>query len=333
MENLETLRDEIEFFRGLSGAGSEQAGNDPVDPYGLPFEALDEFSGAPLEFEELAGTLWEALSDLHIQACRINRQSPYYQELCGHLEKNIRLLGSMCVTKAVLEQKELSFPSLEGLSAGELYSMVSLHFRKTGAAFRELRDRETGLDMSLFDQICRWAALAERLKATEEKIRKIQSGKISADSMLERAEIFRGEPREKRAQRDPRAIRRASSLPVLGSYARELVREKKRKEAEKARYEREMQRTLDSLIKPFKPDKKLMAMAYAEDVRTDMTEQARRSGGRDVMKAIHDMDPDELMELYQSMQSPGSHPPALRAGPSDETRRKLREQRKKKKKK
>ena len=242
------LKDMIPYGDGSNGI--------PVDDCFLPFESLDEYSDAPLDFEEMAQTLWERLNDTYVQSVRYYRHSPHYLELCDLLEKNIRLLGRLCVTRAVLEQKGLTFQGMEELTVRKLYSMVSLHFRKCDRAYCELRDKGDGLDLSLLDRLCRWTNLAEQLKATEEKIRKIQSGKISADSMLERAEIFRGEARDKRPERRPQAVRRAAALPVLGSFAREVLREKKQRDAEKVREKRKLERELEAYMpKPFMPKK------------------------------------------------------------------------------
>ena len=312
MDNSELLREQITDPAGLSPAGPE------TDEFRLPFESLDEYSDAPLEFEELASTLWERLNDTYAQAVRYNRHSPHYQELCDHLEKNIRLLGSMCVTKAVLEQKGLIFPALEGLSVSALFSMVSLHFRKCDRAFLDIRDGGDGLDMGLLDRLCRWGILSERLKATEEKIRKIQSGKISADSLLERAEVFRREPRAKGPERERQAIRKVSSLPVLGSLARDILREKKRSDAEKRREERKQQRELEALMR--ESAKPLMQL------KSDLISSNANLLSRDPHELFVN---GKSFAEWEAMEQP--MPPDEE--PSWEKHRKLREQRRKKKKK
>ncbi len=325
---MESYNDLLSYYIDSSNSGMVTGPGQYSEDCGLPFEPLDEFSDAPLEFEEIAQTLYEGLQDLYLSAARANRHSAGYQVLCGHLEKNIRLAGSMCLTKAVLERKGLSFPSLEALSVKELYTMVSLHFRKTGAAFRELRDSGKGLDMSLLDSLCRWAFLAERLKATEEKILGIRSGKIPADSLLRRAEVFRGEPRGSHPRRDPNAIRRAASLPVIGSYARDLVREKQRKEAERQRELRILEREAYSFEKPFPPLKGVRISG----MKKALTGNTGHRGDIETMKQVSDEDLRSVPARPQKEPGSGSVPPPRPAGLSDETRRKLREQRKKKKK-
>ena len=309
------------------------------DPYGLPFEPLDEFSDAPLEFEKLTEALWEDLTETYILAASYNRRSPFYLILCNHLEKNIRQLGSLCVTKAVLEQKDMKFPKLEGLTIKELYTMVSLHFRKCHTAFQDIRKEGIGIDVTMMDWVCRWASLAEKLKATEEKIRKIESGKISADSLLERAQVFKGESRGKRPEIDTQEIRNASSLPIIGSYAGELVRKKRQEDARKAREERERRKLEQSprgtistpMIRPAPagdPER------FERFLRRQMLTDARESGDKAAVEEIKSLDLEGLKQRYLQRSDENISrlkDPPNRIGPSDDVRRKLREKRKKKK--
>ncbi|MBQ6502518.1 MAG: hypothetical protein IJI57_01220, partial [Flexilinea sp.] len=89
---------------------SEQA---LCDEYGFPFEPEGTYNNAPLEFEEVAKALWIALINLNYTATRYHRQSPYYPLLMARLEKNIKQMGSYCITKTVLEQSGEQFPDLE----------------------------------------------------------------------------------------------------------------------------------------------------------------------------------------------------------------------------
>ena len=325
----------------------EEDGTITVDPFGLPFEPMDEFSDAPLEFEELAETLWNILNDTYVISVKYNRHSPYYPKLCSHLEKDIKQLGSLCVTKAVLEQKDLCFPKLEGMTVKELYAMTSLHFRKCRQAFQDSREAGKGYNMEMMDWICRWALLAERLKATEDKIRKIRSGKISAGQYLDRARIFKNEPRGERPQRDPQEIRKAVSLPVISSLATETVREHRQALREKQRKERELEKAKKpaGLMGGFGAAKPFPALPInQESLRKLLLDDAKERGDKDAVLEIQKESPDALAqrlhELSQQARSEGSSrgaakkPPApsSRNGPSNELRKKLREQRKKKKK-
>ena len=318
---------------------------DGLDPFALPFESEDEYSSAPLEFEEIARTLWEDLNDVYALAVRTNRHSPDYQVLCARLEKNIRLVGSLCVTGAVLEQKEQPLSLPEGMDVKELYAMVSLHFRKCDRAYRELRDSGKGLDMSLLDQVTRWAALAEKLKATGEKIRNIRSGRISADSLLERAEVFRGAVRDRRPSGAVKAIRRASSLPVLRSYARGLARQKRLEEAETRReaareerrrqmLEKQMDRIGPDWAKPFEPSPADIAWAKSDIYREKMLKEAEARNDRAAADRIRAAEFPEILKMWQEHEAARKEAPPrviLTQGPPEDLRRKLRAQRKKKK--
>ena len=312
-----------------------------ADPFGLPFEPMDEFSDAPLEFEELAETLWKILNDTYILSVRYNRHSPFYLKLCCQLEKHIRQFGSLCITKAVLEQKDLSFPKLQDMTIRELYSMVSLHFRKCRQAFQEGCDSGQGHDMEMVDRVCRWGYLAERLKATEERIQKIRSGEINADQYFDRAQVFRSEPRGKRPQRDPREIRKAASLPVISSFASEMVRRQRQEERQKIRAERAREK--NKMKSGFGAVKPFPAVPINQDTaRKLLLEDAKKRGDPDEIRKIQNEDFDELrirmhnivradrMEETGGVSKKRAAPPS-RGGPSDEVRKKLREQRKKKK--
>ena len=100
----------------------------------LPDEAFDEFSDAPYDFENTAQILWEDTQKVYYHACTANRFTDKYLRLCGQLEKNIKELGSWCITKAVLEQKGMEFPKLADMNIDELVRMVSFHLRKAHAA-------------------------------------------------------------------------------------------------------------------------------------------------------------------------------------------------------
>ena len=335
-----------EVYTDRMSEGADQAQSLPPrklsdDPYGLPFEPLDEFSDAPLEFEELAESLWDILTDTYILSTRYNRRSPGYLTLCDHLERNIKQMGSLCVTKAVLEQKDYTVPRLEAMSVAELYAMVSLHFRKCYTAFRELREEGTGLDMLLMDRVCRWGLLAEKLKATENRIREIRSGRISADKLLEEARTFRMEPRGERPPQDPKAMRNPASLPLMRSYAADLVRRKKLAERQKAREERakerESNRSYAYGIRPIPP---APLPHDAESMRKFLITKAKREKNQELLQRAEAATQEELLQALQrfwTKPDPGKKPekepsPPPRTGPSDEVRKKLREKRKKRKK-
>ena len=114
------------------------------------------------------------ISSTHYAAVRYNRLSPLYFTLMGYLEKDIKQLGSYCITKAVLEKGGEQFTGLDGIEMKELFSMVSVHFRKCCMAYNDLQKAGQGMDMNLVSWIFRWAVLADRLRITQEKIDKIK---------------------------------------------------------------------------------------------------------------------------------------------------------------
>lgn len=225
----------------------------------LPFETAVEFSDAPFEFEETAKWIWDDTRITYYHAGIENRFSENYLRLCGRLEKNIRRLGSFCLTKAVLEQKGFGLPKLSDLSILELVKMVSYHLRKCHAAFQGCYYDNNVLGMSYLNWEYRWFDLGTRLKATGVKIDKILSGQINADSLLEQTEKFKGEPRTNdRPENDPaRSLRlNASALPLDGSIARNMLRAEKEQAAEEAKRWRELGKELNSYgAAPFEPAK------------------------------------------------------------------------------
>ena len=196
---------------------------------GLPAETFEAFSEAPLTFEEMAAGMRKDLERVYTLTGTLNRYSADYPLVCRQLERMIRRMGSCCVTKAVLEQKGFEFPALKDLDMKDLYCMVSFNFRKTRTAYHDSERMKGCADMGLLELECRWVDLAERLKATEEKIRMVRSGKLNADRMLERAQLFKGEKCiQRKHSDDPGALTgKARALPVIGSVARQMIAERK----------------------------------------------------------------------------------------------------------
>ena len=76
----------------------------------------------------------------------------------------------------------------------------------------------------------RWYELGERLKATQEKTQKILDGKIDIDSLVNRAEMYKSEkpldaPKENQEPK-PFSLRKGA-LPLLCTYARQMIGERK----------------------------------------------------------------------------------------------------------
>ncbi len=358
----ERVLSEGQFDLPADGEGAEEI---LTDEYGLPFEPEGCYNSAPLAFEEMVQALWIVTNNAHYAATRYNRHSPTYMLLSDYLEKNIRQLGSCCITKAVLEKSGEEFTLLDNVSLHELYCMVSLHFRKCISAYNEVMGRGDALDMNIISRMFRWAALAERLKATEDKIQKIREGKINIDSMLERARVYKNEPgtrRDKSADTvNPRL--RASSLPVMRSFANEIKRQNKEAEwatkreqleAERARKRLERGGIIEpgSLISPgrtINPGRFIPPMKIPEirmepgQLRKLLADEAKSRGDFSEAEIIAHEDFDLLMERFRKLRDEGriidkkpgtcnmTQADRSRMGPSDETRKKLREKRKKKK--
>lgn len=232
----------------------------------LPDEDFNAFSDAPYEFENSTQLLWDDTGRVYYHACTANRFSENYLQYCVQLEKNIKELGSCCLTKAVLEQHGQKFEKLSELNINALVRMVSFHLRKAHAALDGIYQDNNLLGMTYLNWEFRWVGLGNRLKATEVKINKIKEGKINTEKWLEQAEVFKGEERrnDKAEIAQPAALRiNASALPIKGSMARQLLSMEKQaeKKAEQERKEEERrqkasekhQREIDRLIESSMP--------------------------------------------------------------------------------
>ena len=211
----------------------------------LPFEAANEFSDAPFEFEETAALLWNDTRVIYYHAGIENRFSENYLRLCRPLEKNIRRLGTFCLTKAAMEQKGFEFPDLKDLDILELLKMVSFHLRKCHAAFQGCYEGNDLIGMAYINWEFRWFDLGNRLKATGVKIDKIKSGEIRADSLFEQTEKFKGEPR---TNDRPENINTGSlhlnpsALPMESSFARNMLRMEKEQARAKAKEQQKQEK-------------------------------------------------------------------------------------------
>ena len=231
-----------------AGFGVSDSGDLPFEFNSSAFqpESCDEFSTSPFEFRESSKILWEDTQLIYQHACTVNRFTEDYLKLCGRLEKNIKQVGSLCITKAVLEQKGLVFPELSGMDISGLIGMVSYHLRKCHAAFRSIYRHSNFLGMSYLNWEFRWVELGNRLKSTDVKIQNILEGKVNVDSMLRREES-RGEPRQKKepaaAVSVPGLQVNPAAMPVNGSLVRTLLRQ----QAEAERREHRQEKIFDEL--------------------------------------------------------------------------------------
>ena len=316
------------------------------DENGLPFDPEGMYNSAPLAFDEMMNVLWHVTNAIHYTATRYNRHSTQYFTLMKELEKHIKQLGSFCVTRAVLEKSGTTFPGMEEMPVKELYCMVSLHFRKCALAQRDLEASEHIVDMNTAGWLFRWAALAGRLQATEDKIRKIKEGKINIESLLERAQVYKDEPKVRRDRSENHASpqMRARAFPVLKSFAGEL--QKARIEEEKAveRAEKEAEREQKRREKTLRttPRDTYSVQPYRPYPDSQMTEAGMSVGGlrrmliidaetRGDAEAVSQIKKESEAELIARFNRIEIKDPDSRDGPSAETRNRLKKKRKKKK--
>ena len=191
-----------------------------------PPESIDDFSIEPIEFEEAAAIMTDDMHTMFGMTAAYNRRSPQFLDSSNRLLEMMKDLAGCCVTKEALLSKGISLTgNLSLLSTGTLYKMASFNFRKCHAAFDELsKDLARISCHSMLDLERRWYGLMDRLKATEEKIEKIRSGKISVDEMLKQAYIFRKEKKSRGIRvinHKPLGEKKTSSFPILRATAAE----------------------------------------------------------------------------------------------------------------
>ena len=308
-----------------------------VDNYGFPFEPEGIYNSAMLDFEEVAEALWGLILQAHYCATRYHRLSPNYTLLMQILEKHIKQMGSYCITQAVLEQSGHEFKHIKGAELKELCGMVSLHFRKCCRAYNTIYSKDQCQDLNMMNWIFRWAALFERLKATQEKIDKIKSGKLKIETLLETQNVYKDEPRMRRDHSDKAVDPRlkASAMPIMTSYTSEVKLQKKAEE----KRERALQREAERAKKRFKKvmDRLHEISGQWSGVGDQNTvaggQKSEQSGQWEGISGQEKGTGDQRAvnggrESEPVIPQTGAPP---RSGPSEETRIKLREKRKKKK--
>ena len=219
-----------EELKELFGLAELPSSYKDLDPQKLPFEELEAFSCDGLNFEDAANQLWKHVSIMHYHAGTYNRHSEWYPIACAQLEKDIRMMGSFCLTKAVLEKRGFQFPSLKHMDIKELYGVTCFHFRKCGKAFDDLYATTGLISIPLHQWELRWYSLGERLKATDQKIQKILDGKIKIDDLPDSTEENNAEKTLNTGKTEKQAkplVLRYGALPLIGSYARQMTQERK----------------------------------------------------------------------------------------------------------
>ncbi len=291
MQQDEQLQQMLKY--GMSGGKENRGILTSIKASELPDEAINVFSNAPAEFEERSRMLWDDTQKLYYHACKANRFSENYLKYSEKLEKSIRQMGTVCITKTALEQKGLEFKSLSELGVEELVRMSSYHLRKTHAALEGIYKDNNLLGISYLKQEFRWDALISRLQATEVKIQKIKDGKLNADDLLKQDENFHGFPRTNENNNTgvtQRVRLNPSALPIDGAMARKMLslekaeqkqvevvrKEKQRKIRELEKLERKLDRTpgmyKPSMIELTKEQKRQINESNAEYLRKEIAE-------------------------------------------------------------
>ncbi len=169
-EDKKMIAEMNDFLADKSKAN--KSGDDPKAEENLPFESIDSYSTDPVGFGEMSLRMLNKVEFVFDLAVKENRFSPKYLKRCTQLEKGIKYLGSLCVTKYALQTKGQSFPQLGQLSTEKLYCMTSHHFRKLDMAVTEYMFEHRDVPDKLFDMEMRYFNLLERLRSTEVKIEK-----------------------------------------------------------------------------------------------------------------------------------------------------------------
>ena len=172
MEKAEDKKMIAEMNDFLADKAKAKSADDPKAEENLPFESIDSYSTDPVGFGEMSLRMLNKVEFVFDLAVKENRFSPKYLKRCTQLEKGIKYLGSLCVTKYALQTKGQTFPQLGQLSTEKLYCMTSHHFRKLDMAVTEYMFEHRDVPDKLFDMEMRYFNLLERLRSTEVKIEK-----------------------------------------------------------------------------------------------------------------------------------------------------------------
>ena len=172
MEQADDKKMIAEMSDFLADKAKAKSPDDPKAEENLPFESIDSYSTDPVGFGEMSLRMMNKVEFVFDLAAKDNRFSSKYLKRCTQLEKGIKYLGSLCVTKYALQTKGQTFPQLGQLSPEKLYCMTSHHFRKLDMAVTEYMFEHRDVPDRLFDMEMRYFNLLERLRSTEVKIEK-----------------------------------------------------------------------------------------------------------------------------------------------------------------
>ena len=172
MEQTDDKKMIAEMNDFLADKAKAKSADDAKAEENLPFESIDSYSTDPVGFGEMSLRMLNKVEFVFDLAVKENRFSSKYLKRCIQLEKGIKYLGSLCITKYALQTKGQTFPQLGQLSTEKLYCMTSHHFRKLDMAVTEYMFEHRDVPDKLFDMEMRYFNLLERLRSTEVKIEK-----------------------------------------------------------------------------------------------------------------------------------------------------------------
>ena len=214
--NEELLHD-ISAFLESAGCDDFASG---TDAEGFPFESIDDFDILPIGYEEESEILFHRTEDLFVLCQHYGRHSKRFLDACSYLDQSIRSLASVCITRIVFVKNGKELPELHNLSTHKLFEMASFTYRKINGAMEEDMREKREFPMPLMGMLLRYHQTLERLRATEHRIYKINSGEINGSDFYKKANTF-SEKSPNRwytpQQNEVPAFRGAISFPVIKS--------------------------------------------------------------------------------------------------------------------
>ena len=237
--------------------------------------------------------------------------------------------------------------------------MVSFHIRKCHAAINGLYQDNNKLGFVYFQWELRWINLGERLKATEAKIQNIRNGKISADDLLQKENAFPEKNRTNEGKNtglSKNVLPNPKALPLERSMASDMLHREKILEKQTRDFQRAEDRAMRALgLKPIppypvpsreaepqpapevqqEPEKLPKGQISEGEARRILMEEAMKQGDQESLMAIPMEDSDTFHARWDryigELKAKRINDIASRDVPSDDTRKRLREKRKKKK--
>ena len=197
-----------------------------ADDDGLPFEPFDAFSTDPVEFGEMGRRMLDQVENIFDLTRMYNRHSGKYMQACTLLDRGIRMLASVCVTRSAMERSRFPLPELGQLTTGKLYRMASFNYRKLDTALTERLQKGNDLYPELTRMFFRYFNLLNRLRATELRIHKYYDKKYYGKEDF--GPVIRGLAFSKKSwtrsdtsdKEEAPAFRSAPAFPVIKSEIR-----------------------------------------------------------------------------------------------------------------